>query len=212
MRHFVGRFVALLLTLSSVAFADDWEVNSGKRNTFTTWQVITSPKGREVTQVSGQVNVTGKINLNEKSLHTASVDATIDMSSLSTQDSSRDSAVKSAFEVDRYPTASFKSTKVVPSGSKGAYKVVGKLTLHGTTQPVNFDVYLLSGDPAIESSTGFGAVLSSQISRKAFKIEPAKALAANGIQAGDDMILSIQVDLVKSSSKEPKASVPKPTK
>jgi len=65
----------------------------------------------------------------------------IDADSIDTRESQRDAHLKSAdfFEVEKYPTMTFKSTKVEAAG-KGKYKVTGDLTLHGVTKPVALKV------------------------------------------------------------------------
>ena len=43
------------------------------------------------------------------------------------------------FDVKKFPTAKFEMTKVTPSDDKGAYKIVGDLTIKGTTKEIQFD-------------------------------------------------------------------------
>lgn len=42
------------------------------------------------------------------------------------------------FGVEKYPTAFFKITKVIPYGTAGEYRVAGDLTIKGITKPVKF--------------------------------------------------------------------------
>jgi polyisoprenoid-binding protein YceI len=49
---------------------------------------------------------------------------------------------KKFFYVEKFPTASFTSTKVVPSGDPRNFQVQGDLTLRGITKPVIFQVTL----------------------------------------------------------------------
>src|SRR5947207_5409386 len=69
------------------------------------------------------------------------IEASIDVSTISTHDEQRDGHLKSAdfFDVEKYPTMTFKSTKVVRKGEE-EYSVTGNLTLHGVTKPVTFEV------------------------------------------------------------------------
>jgi polyisoprenoid-binding protein YceI len=47
------------------------------------------------------------------------------------------------FEVAKFPTASFRSTKVEQGAGKDRLKVTGELNLHGITRPVTLDVTVL---------------------------------------------------------------------
>jgi polyisoprenoid-binding protein YceI len=66
----------------------------------------------------------------------SSIEASVDVSTINTGEAERDSHLKSVdfFEVEKYPTMTFKSTKVVSRG-EGEYAVTGDLTMHGVTKP-----------------------------------------------------------------------------
>src|SRR6202012_5523626 len=68
------------------------------------------------------------------------VDATIDVSSVDTGVAQRDTHLKSPdfFDVAKYPTMTFKSTKVEKSGD--SFVVYGDLTLHGVTKNVKLEL------------------------------------------------------------------------
>lgn len=69
------------------------------------------------------------------------VEATIKTASIATHNEQRDNDLRSStfLEIDRYPTMTFKSTKVEHVGGD-RYKVTGDLTIKGTTKPVALDV------------------------------------------------------------------------
>ena len=48
------------------------------------------------------------------------------------------------FGVEKFPTATFRITKVVPNGVSGKYKVTGNLTIKETTKPITFDTQLVT--------------------------------------------------------------------
>jgi polyisoprenoid-binding protein YceI len=81
-------------------------------------------------------NVTGSILLNQSDISQSKVNITIGMDSIDTGLSARDAVLKSSsfFDVDKYPTATFVSTKVERVGDSLA--VTGNLELHGTTRSV----------------------------------------------------------------------------
>lgn len=75
----------------------------------------------------------------------ASVSVTIPLSTLDTGVPALDEHLRSAdfFEVAKFPTATFRSTKVEPGAGKDRLKVTGELNLHGVTKPVTLDVIVL---------------------------------------------------------------------
>jgi polyisoprenoid-binding protein YceI len=69
------------------------------------------------------------------------VDATIEVSTISTGDAQRDAHLKSAdfFHHEQHPTMTFHSTSVEKKDN-GEYAVTGDLSAHGVTKPVVFAV------------------------------------------------------------------------
>ena len=92
----------------------------------------------------------------------ASVQVTIPLSSLNTGVPALDEHLRSEdfFEVAKFPTATFRSTKVEQGAGKDRLKVTGELNLHGVTRPVTLDVTVLKvgSNPRTELPTvGFEA-------------------------------------------------------
>lgn len=79
-----------------------------------------------------------------------SIELKIDTSSVDTQNAKRDSHLKGAdfFDAAQFPTARFKSSKIVDKGD-GKYDVAGKLELLGKQKQVNFEAQKL-GEKTIE--------------------------------------------------------------
>jgi polyisoprenoid-binding protein YceI len=84
--------------------------------------------------------VTATMIYNDTDVSKSSVKATIDVTTLSTGETPRDTHLKTPdfFEVEKFPTATFTSTSVARDGSN--LKVSGDLTVHGVTKPVVLDV------------------------------------------------------------------------
>ena len=89
-----------------------------------------------VTTTRGRFNkVRGQLHIDEQNPASSWVEAEIDAASITTQNRLRDTHLRSDafFAVKKYPTISFKSTRVeYIAGS--LYKVTGNLTLLGTTK------------------------------------------------------------------------------
>ena len=144
--------------------------------------------------------VDGTINFDGKNLNKASVDITIGMDSISTKNKKRDEHLRSAdfFDVEKHPTMTFKSTKV--KTAKGEmFQLIGDLTIKGVTKQVTLDVEGATtpvNDPWGNVKLGFTA--TGKIARKDFGITWNKSLDGGGLVVGDDVHLTIDVELNKS--------------
>src|SRR6185312_8668624 len=72
-----------------------------------------------ISNVKGRfTGVSGALQLDENNVANSRVEASIDAGSISTGDVQRDGHLKSAdfFDVEQYPTLTFRSTRVVPAG------------------------------------------------------------------------------------------------
>jgi len=85
----------------------------------------------------------GTIVFDEKNPAKSSVDVTLPLANLDTHVADLDTHLKKPdfFDADKYPTVTFKSTKVQPVGGN-KFKVSGDLTVHGVTKPVVLDATL----------------------------------------------------------------------
>lgn len=121
-------------------------------------------------RVIGAFNVAGgEIVLDEAHPERSSVTATIQVSSLWTNNAERDGFLRGEFWLrgDSFPTMEFRSTTVRLTGPQSA-EVTGELSLAGVTAPVSFNVTLnrRGVDPASRrAAAGFsatGSLLRSQ--------------------------------------------------
>jgi polyisoprenoid-binding protein YceI len=104
----------------------------------------------------------GTLVFDDKDPSKSSVDVTLPLADLDTHVSKLDEHLKKPdfLDADKYPTITFKSTKVQAVGGN-KYKVTGDLTVHGVTKPVVLDATLnKSGEhPMMKVPTvGFDAV------------------------------------------------------
>lgn len=86
---------------------------------------------------------TGALNLDLEQPEKSSVDVTIDTASIDLDDEKWNTHLKGAdfFNVEKFPSMTFKSTKVEKTGENTG-KVTGDLTILGVTKPVTLDVTL----------------------------------------------------------------------
>jgi polyisoprenoid-binding protein YceI len=157
-----------------------------------------SVKHMMVTTVKGRfANITGNIIWDEKNPANSSVEATIDATSVTTHDEKRDAHLASAdfFEHGKYPTITFKSTKV-EAKKADEFKVTGDLTIRGITREVTLDVeYNGTGkNPWGMQVAGFSA--STSINRKDFGLNWNAALETGGVLVSDKVKITLEVEAV----------------
>lgn len=90
---------------------------------------------------TGKWFVNGQLALDKKNIQNSSVNVTIPVGNVVTGIPELDKHLKTAdfFDIAKYPTATFKSTKVTPV-TNNKFNVEGNLTLHGVTKPVTLIV------------------------------------------------------------------------
>jgi polyisoprenoid-binding protein YceI len=153
-----------------------------------------------ITNVRGEFQkIEGKVTYDAAKPEATTIEASIDVASLNTRDEKRDGHLKSPdfFDVEKYPTLTFKSTSVKAKG-KEELSVTGNLTIHGVTKEVVFDVEGPSaptGDPW--GNVRIGATASAKIKREDFGLAWNAALEAGGVLVGSEVKITIDVSLIQ---------------
>jgi len=121
------------------------------------------------TQLSSFKNTTGKVVFDAEA-KTGSVDITIDMKAVNTgfDDFNGHLQGEDFFDTAKYPTATFKSTKVVFEGDKPK-SIEGQLTIKGVTKPVTLTVTAFQAMPhPMMKKPALGATAFTTIKRTEF--------------------------------------------
>ena len=125
------------------------------------------------------------------------VNVSIDVGSIDTREAQRDGHLKSPDFLDaaKYPTITYKSTKVERAGDK-KYAVMGDLTIHGVTKPVKLDVEELGGgkDPWGNQRVAFAA--KARIDRGEFGLKWNQALETGGVLVGEHIEIEIDIEAI----------------
>jgi polyisoprenoid-binding protein YceI len=171
-----------------------------------TWQIDPAHSAAQfavrhmmVSTVRGEMGkVTGTVNIDEGDLTKSSVEATIDATAINTREPKRDDHLRSPDFLDtvKYPSITFKSSKV--SKMDDHYQVAGDLTLHGVTKPIVLDV-TGSATPIKDpmGNTKLGGSATARINRQDFGVAWNKALDAGGVLVGDQVDITIDIELVQ---------------
>lgn len=156
--------------------------------------MITSVKGRFGT-------LTGEITVDGDAPGNSSATAEIDVASLDTGVQQRDDHLRSAdfLDVEQHPTLTFRTTRIEGSPTRpgDAFRVVGELTIRGTTREITLDaIYEGSGkDPWGGLRSSFTA--STTVDRREFGLTWNQALETGGILVGNDVRITLDVQAVK---------------
>ena len=145
------------------------------------------------TQVSKFDKTTGTVTL-DKAAKTAAVDIIIDMTSVNTGYGTFDEHIQGEDFLDtaRYPTASFKSTKVTFDGDKPV-TIDGELTIKGVTRPVTLTVNHFATMPhPMLKKDAIGANASAVIKRSEFN---AGKYAPN---VGDEVTITVSLEAIRN--------------
>ncbi len=158
-----------------------------------------SAKHMMITTVRGTfTKITGTIDLDPAHPEKASVEAVIDVNSMTTTGvEQRDQHLKSPdfLDVAKYPTITFKSTKVEPTANDEA-RVTGDLTIRDVTHPVTFNATLTGQGKTPYGMTVVGFEGSTRINREDWGLTWNMALEAGGWLVGKDIKIELDVEAV----------------
>jgi polyisoprenoid-binding protein YceI len=128
----------------------------------------------------------------------SSVQVTIESGSIDTNQDQRDEHIRSAdfLDVEHYPTLSFTSMAVRPSGD--GYEVDGELTVRGVTKPVTLELELNGFTPDAWGGTRVGFSAKTEINRQDFGVSYNGPIpgADNAMVLSDKVALTLEIEAV----------------
>ena len=154
-----------------------------------------------VSTVRGQLGrITGTLEYDGKDVRSIKADITIDVKGITTQNQKRDDHLRSAdfFDVANHPNLLFKSKRIEP-GSAGSFKMIGDLTIRGTTKEVVLDVE--GPSPVMKGMQGLvtGATATTKIKRLEYGLKY-NAMVEAGPVVGDDVTITIDIEVGRPSA------------
>jgi polyisoprenoid-binding protein YceI len=133
------------------------------------------------------------------------VEVTIRTASIRTHNEQRDKDLRSSYflEAEKYPTITFKSTKIEKKGEDGG-TMTGDLTIKGTTKPVTLNVvkYGEFNDPQMGHRIGYAA--ETKVNRKDFGMS-FDAMADGKLVVSHQIQVNIEGELVEVPAQVPAA-------
>lgn len=176
----------LLFTYSTLSFAGLETFIIDPSHSYVSWHI----KHLGFSTQTGKWYASGTLMLDKDKPANSSVNVTINVADMVTGIPDLDTHLKGEefFNVEKYPTATFVSNKVVTQGKTMA-KVYGTLTLHGVAKPVVLNVNMNQAAPnpiTHKMTVGFSA--TTELKRSDFGIK------AYLPALGDQVKLDIEVE------------------
>jgi polyisoprenoid-binding protein YceI len=183
MKRLLVLFAALALTSTTFATVEAYKIDP-----------VHSSVGFSIRHFFSNVpgtftKVAGVIGVDRDDLTKSTVEATIDIPSVSTNSDKRDAHLRSDafFDAAKFPTATFKSTAWVKTGD-GTYDVTGDLTIKDVTKTVVLHVTSLGFGPGMNGAQLSGWSATATLDRNDFGITAFPKVL------GDEVAITINVE------------------
>ncbi len=189
--------LAAILSLPASAATSTWQIDPQHS------AAQFSVKHLAISTVRGGFSkVTGTVTFDDKDVSKSTVDVTIDTTTVDTREPNRDKDLKSDhfFDVEHYPTMTFKSKKV-EQVSPGKLKVTGDLTIHGVTKEVVLDVDGPTApvkDPWGNQRVAVNA--TTKVNRQEFGVKWNATMDNGGVVVGDDVSINIDAEMIQKNA------------
>jgi polyisoprenoid-binding protein YceI len=152
-----------------------------------------------ISEVTGKFKeFEGTVTASNEDFSDAAIEVKISAGSINTENSDRDAHLRSAdfFDVDKYPSISFKSIKT-EAVKNDRLVVTGELLMRGVTKPVTLDVKFKGKavNPWGQLIAAFKA--TATINRKEWGLQWNKTLETGGFLVGEEITLSLNIEVVQ---------------
>ena len=147
-----------------------------------------------ISNVKGEFkNFNVDLESEDENFRNVKASASIDTSSISTNNTDRDNHLKSAefFNAEAHPQITFETDSLND-------EVTGNLTINGVTKPVKLDVDFggINVDPWGQTKAGFS--FEGKINRSDFGLNWNAALEAGGVMVSDEVKIAGELQFVKA--------------
>lgn len=174
--------------------AGTWDIDPVHSDvSFTVRHMMVSKVRGRFASFSGEI-VTGA------DITSSAVTATIDATSIDTNNAQRDGHVRSAdfFDVENHPEWTFRSTGVRVDGDDVA--VDGELTIKGVTRPVSLALEVNGFGPDAFGGTRAGFTATTTVNRNDFGVDISMPLDGGGVVLSDKVQITLEIQGVLRSA------------
>lgn len=184
----------LFLVLTPLKAQTSWEIDASHSS------IQFRVKHLMISNVQGTFDkISGKVIFDGENYASVKAEAVIQAVSINTREPKRDDHLRSAdfFDTATYPEIVFKA-KRVEDIRETRFKLVGELTMRGTTKEVSLDV---EATPVVKGMSGesrIGVHATTRLDRQEYGIKWNRALDAGGFVVGNEVEIILDLELVKS--------------
>lgn len=186
-------FLTIIFSITSAASQTVWKIDPVHSNVvFTVTYLI-------IGEVTGRfTEFEGMLTQNKDDFTSSSVDATINVKSISTDNEKRDKHLLTPdfFNVEKFPTITFTRTSFKSTG-KDRYDIVGELTINGITKTVTLEAKYKgeTKDPYGNTRVAFSATTS--INRFDYDVKWNAPLETGGLVVGKTVHITLNIQLIR---------------
>jgi polyisoprenoid-binding protein YceI len=191
----IAVIIVVLFALTLPATAAEWSIDKAHSS------VGFAVKHLVISKTKGSFGeFSGAVHFDEANWEKSSVEMTVSIASIFTDDEKRDGHLRSPefFDAEKYPTMNFKSTTVA-KGKGDTFTIVGELTIRDVTKTVTFDCEF-SGvvkDPWGNTRAGFSA--KTVLNRQDFNVSWSKTLDTGGLVVGNDVTVTLEIEAIQNA-------------
>jgi polyisoprenoid-binding protein YceI len=194
---------ALLASGASLAQAapTTWKIDSGHSSVgFTVRHFVSKMNGS-----FGKFE--GTIALDQQKIENSSVEATVDVASVNTNNEKRDNHLRTAdfFDTTTHPKMTFKSTGFKPTDATTGV-MMGDLTINGVTKPVEFAYTILGFGPDAWGNERVGIEATTKVNRKDYNVKWDGPVDKVEFVVADEVQINLMIAAVKEKPAEEKKS------
>lgn len=195
MKKFTNTLAMLALGVSMTA-QTNWKVDaSHSKLGFSVTHMMVSETEGKFKIYDGKVG-----SKTESDFSNATIDFSVDVNSINTDDEKRDGHLKAEdfFDAAKYPKIMFKSTSMKALGNQ-MYDLEGELTMKGVTKKVKLKA--IGAPKVVKDPYGnmrYAFKVMGEINRKDYGLTWNAALEAGGVAVSEEVKLNITIELTKS--------------
>lgn len=191
-----GLATALLFFHAHPAMAADYTIDPAHS------QVLFKVKHLGISSVTGRFdNFEGQFSFDPDNLTASKANATIDVSSINTNQGKRDNHLRSCdfFCQEQFPKMEF-ATKQVKDLGNGKFQIIGDLQLHGIKREVALDGEFLGTAKGPQGEERAAFVATGALNRKDFGLKWDKLTETGGVMVGDEVTITLEIEGVQQSA------------
>ncbi len=198
MKHIKVLFFVVAFVATAFSNQSNWKIDAVHSS------VQFSVSHMVISEVTGTFNqFDGTVFASNEDFSDAKIEVTIQAKSVDTQNEGRDKHLQNTdfFDVEKFPTITFKSKSIEKAEGKNMYKITGDLTMKGITKQVVLDAKYNGTIKDMKGNLKAGFKATTTINRMDYGVNWSKSLDAGGLVVGETVDITLNIELDKQTQK-----------